>query len=67
VAGSGVSAAEAAPAAEKAMQLLTQSVELGIRNTNEFRIESALDSLRQRPDFQLLMMDAAFPLEPIAQ
>jgi serine/threonine-protein kinase len=66
VAGSGVSAAEAAPAADKAMELLTKSVELGIRNTNEFRIESALDSLRQRPDFRLLMMDAAFPLEPFA-
>jgi serine/threonine-protein kinase len=66
VAGSGVYAAEAARAADKAMELLTQSVELGIRNTNEFRIESALDSLRQRPDFRLLMMDAAFPLEPFA-
>jgi tetratricopeptide (TPR) repeat protein len=66
VAGSGVSADEAARAAHKAMELLTQSVKLGIRNTNEFRIESALDSLRQRPDFRLLMMDAAFPLEPFA-
>jgi serine/threonine-protein kinase len=66
VAGSGVAAAEAAPAADKAMELLTHSVEMGIRNTNEFRIESALDSLRQRPDFRLLMMDAAFTLEPLA-
>jgi tetratricopeptide (TPR) repeat protein len=66
VAGSGVSEAETARAADKAMELLTQSVELGIRNTNEFRIESALDSLRHRPDFRLLMMDAAFPAEPFA-
>jgi serine/threonine-protein kinase len=66
VARSGVSAAEAARAADKAMELLTQSVKLGIRNTNEFRIESALDSLRERRDFRLLMIDAAFPLEPFA-
>jgi serine/threonine-protein kinase len=66
VAGSGVSPAEAARAADKAMELLTHTVELGIRNTNEFRIESALDSLRHRGDFRLLMMDAAFPVEPFA-
>jgi len=29
--------------------------------------ESALDPLRFRPDFHLLMMDAAFPAEPFAR
>jgi hypothetical protein len=48
------------------MELLTRSVEIGVRNTDGFRIETALDSLRHRPDFGLLMMDAAFPLEPFA-
>jgi len=28
------------------------------------RIESALDPLRSRDDFRLLMMDLAFPAEP---
>jgi hypothetical protein len=65
-AGSGVTATEAARAADKAMELLARSVAVGIRNTNEFRIESALDPLRSRDDFQLLMMDAAFPVEPFA-
>jgi tetratricopeptide (TPR) repeat protein len=65
-AGSGVTATEAARAADKAMELLARSVAVGIRNTNEFRIESALDPLRSRDDFQLLMMDAAFPAEPFA-
>jgi serine/threonine protein kinase/tetratricopeptide (TPR) repeat protein len=65
-AGSGVSAAEAARAADKAMELLTQSVKMGIRNANEFRIESALDSLRHRADFRLLMMDVAVPDDPFA-
>jgi tetratricopeptide (TPR) repeat protein len=58
---SSVSAAEAARAADRAMELLTRSVEIGIRNTNEFRIESGLNSLRHRPDFQLLMTDLEFP------
>ena len=47
------------------MELLERSVKLGIRNANEFRIESALDPLRSRDDFRLLMMDVAFPSEPL--
>jgi eukaryotic-like serine/threonine-protein kinase len=65
-AGSGVSATEAARAADTAMELLTRSVVVGIRNVNEFRIESALDPLRSRDDFKLLMMDVAFPPDPFA-
>ena len=65
-AGSGVSASEADRAADTAMELLTRSVAVGIRNLDEFRIESALDPLRSRDDYKLLMMDAAFPLDPFA-
>jgi hypothetical protein len=32
----------------------------------ELRNESCLDPLRSRPDFQLLMMDVAFPDWPFA-
>jgi len=52
--GSGVSAAERADHAEKAMALLRQAVTFGYRNPNAYRTESALDPLRNRPDFQLL-------------
>jgi hypothetical protein len=34
---------------------------MGFRNTNSFRIETALNSLRNRPDFQFQLMDLAFP------
>ena len=65
--GSGVSAAEGADQAEKAMAVLRQAVAMGYRNPNSYRTESALDPLRNRPDFQLLMMDLVFPTKPFAE
>ncbi len=65
--GSGVSAAEREGEAEKAMAVLRQAVTMGYRNPDDYRTESALDPLRDRPDFQLLMMDLAFPAEPFAR
>jgi eukaryotic-like serine/threonine-protein kinase len=64
--GSGVSAAEAADRSEKAMGLLRRAVALGYRIPGAYRTESALDPLRDRPDFQLLLLDVAFPAEPFA-
>ncbi len=46
------------------MELLRRAVAMGYRNANEIRIESVLDPLRSRDDFRLLMMDAAFPIDP---
>ena len=65
--GSGVSAAEGADHAEKAMAVLRQAVTMGYRDADAYRTESALDSLRNRPDFQALMMDLVFPTEPFAR
>ncbi len=65
-AGSGLSAAEGADQAEKAMAVLRQAVAMGYRNPDAYRTESALDPLRDRPDFQALMMDLVFPTEPFA-
>jgi hypothetical protein len=62
--GAGVSAAEGADQAEKAMAILRQAVTMGYRSASAYRAESALDPLRNRPDFQLLMMDLAFPAKP---
>ena len=56
-AGSGVSAAEGEQEAAKAMECLGRAVANGYRNANEFRIESALDPLRNRPDFKKLMAE----------
>ncbi len=65
-AGSGVSAAEGEDEAARAIHWLGRAVAMGYRNANELRIESALDSLRSRDDFRLIMMDLSFPAEPFA-
>ncbi len=65
--GSEVSAAEGVDQAERAMALLRQVATLGFRNPAYFRTECALDSLRNRLDFRILMMDLAFPAEPFAR
>ena len=49
------------------MGWLRRAVGVGYRNANEVRIESALDPLRSRDDFRLIMMDLAFPAEPLAR
>ncbi len=65
-AGSGVSAAEAVTEADAAMALLLRAVAMGYRNPDSFRTADALDPLRSRDDFKLLMMDLAMPAEPFA-
>jgi hypothetical protein len=49
------------------MALLRQVATSGFRNPAHFRAESALDPLRGRDDFQLLMMDLAMPADPFAR
>ncbi len=58
--GAKVSAAEAEIEATAAIKWLRQAIAMGYRNVNEFRIESAFDSLRGREDFKKLMAE----LEP---
>ena len=65
--GLRASAAEGADQAEKAMALLRQAVRMGYRNPDAYRTESALDPLRNRPDFRALTMDLEFPSEAFAQ
>ncbi|MFI5456219.1 MAG: tetratricopeptide repeat protein [Isosphaerales bacterium] len=64
---SGVSATEEADQAEKAMALLRRALTMGYRNPYVYRTDSALDPLRIRPDFQLLMMDVVMPTRPFAE
>jgi serine/threonine-protein kinase len=65
--GSGVSAAEAATEADAAMALLHKAVVMGYRNAAAFRTDDALDPLRDRDDFKLLMLDLAMPAKPFAR
>jgi eukaryotic-like serine/threonine-protein kinase len=65
--GSGVSVAEGADHAEKAMALLREAVTKRYRNPDTYQSESALDPLRGRSDFQALLMDLVFPTNPFAK
>jgi serine/threonine protein kinase/tetratricopeptide (TPR) repeat protein len=65
--GPGLSAAEAAVEAEAAIGLLHRAVAMGYREIGFFRTEAALDPLRDRADFRLLMMDLVFPAEAFAR
>ena len=49
------------------MAVLAKAVAMDYRDRNAYNSESALDALRNRPDFQLLMMDVVFPSEPFAR
>jgi serine/threonine protein kinase len=55
--GSGVSADEGQDEAARAMECLGRVVATGYRNVNALRIESALDPLRNRPDYKKLMAE----------
>jgi eukaryotic-like serine/threonine-protein kinase len=64
---SGISAGEGETEAEQAISLLHTAVARGYRNTDAIARESALDAVRNRPDFKLLMMDLAMPADPLAR
>jgi eukaryotic-like serine/threonine-protein kinase len=65
--GSGVSAAEAVTEADTAIVLIRKAIEMGYRAVNVYRTEDALDPLRSRDDFKLLVMDLAFPQQVISR
>ncbi len=65
--GSGIPASEADTEATKALALLQRAATMGFRDAAAYRSETALDPLRGRPDFRLLMMDLAMPAEPFAR
>jgi hypothetical protein len=52
--------------APRAVELLGRAAGLGSRNPYAYRAEAALEPLRDRDDFRLLMMDLVFPVEAFA-
>jgi eukaryotic-like serine/threonine-protein kinase len=52
--------------AGRALSILRQAVAIGFRSTRRYRTEPALEPLRDRDDFRLLMMDLAMPDRPFA-
>ncbi len=67
--GSGISAVDGESEAARSLDLLRRAVANGFRDVGTMKREVALDLLllAQRPDFQLLMMDLAFPAKPFAK
>jgi hypothetical protein len=63
---SGMTAAEGRDEADRAMACLRQAVAGGYRRLAVLQTDTDLDPLRSRLDFQLLLMDLAFPAEPFA-
>ena len=47
--------------------LLHKAVAMGYRNPNAYRTEDALDPIRRRDDFRLLILDLDMPAEPFAR
>jgi hypothetical protein len=64
--GSGLAAAEGQAEADRAIHWLRKAIAAGFRNLAWMRNDTDLDSLRSRPDFQLLMMDLALPADPFS-
>jgi hypothetical protein len=52
---------------DAAMALLNRAVAGGFRDPVNMSTDRAIDALRSRPDFQLLMLDFTFPDEPFAR
>jgi hypothetical protein len=65
--GSGAPDAERSAEADRAVPMLRKAVEMGYRSRDLYRAEDALDSLRNRKDFKLLMMDLSFPTDAFAR
>jgi len=65
--GSGLTAEEVTSLGEQAVQALRRAVAAGFRDVGFMRRDTDLDPLRSRPDFQMLLMDVAFPEEPFAR
>jgi tetratricopeptide (TPR) repeat protein len=64
--GSGMSAAEAGAAADRAMEHLGRSLRSGQSNVRAILEDHDFDPLRSRPDFRMLVMDLLLPSDPFA-
>ncbi len=65
--GSGLTSDDSRSLAAQAVLTLRRAVDAGFRNVGFMQRDTDLDALRGRTDFQLLLMDVAFPENPIAR
>jgi hypothetical protein len=52
---------------DQAIEQLRTAIRDGYANVHALRNDPALDPLRDRPDFQALLLDLAFPVDPFAR
>jgi eukaryotic-like serine/threonine-protein kinase len=52
---------------DSAVSLLQRAAASGFRDTKTLSIDAAFQPLRSRPDFELLILDLAFPADPFAR
>ena len=64
LAGTGVAGRERDAHSDQAMALLHQAAAMGYRNPGVYRTETAVDAIRGRDDFRLLLLDISFPRDP---
>jgi serine/threonine protein kinase len=64
--GSGIAAEEGQAEADRAVATFAKAIRAGYSNLAQCRTDSDLSAIRSRPDFQLLMMDIAFPIRSFA-
>jgi hypothetical protein len=67
VPGTGLSAIDRVALGDQAMALLRRAASMGYRDPDKYRTESALDPLRGRDDFPLLLMDLVIPADPFGR
>ncbi len=65
--GSGLTASEVSSLGEQAVEALRRAVAAGLHDLAFMRRDPDLDALRSRSDFQLLLLDLAFPDDPFAR
>jgi hypothetical protein len=63
----GLSAADGAAEAGRAMGALRRAVAAGYRDLDRLRTDPDLAPLRDRPEFQELLLDLAFPADPFTR
>ena len=59
-------ASQARSDADRAVAAFRQAVAAGFRDNGLAQTDSDLIPIRSRPDYQLLLMDMAFPVNPLA-
>ena len=67
ISGAADEAADGRAEADKAMESLRRAVTAGWTRADHMRIDTDLDPIRSRPDFQLLIMDLVWPVDPFAR